>query len=234
MRRIVEPELLDELQPADLRAIGSRGDLQRLNGIMGHAAILARALRGCLRLEASSSRRLQLMELGAGDGTLLLKVAQQCSMRGLSADVILVDRQNLISEQTQRAFAALNWSIKIMTADAQEALERAPQRVDVICANLFLHHFADDALRALLQTAAQKTNLFVACEPRRCVRGLVAARFLGLIGCNAITRHDARVSVRAGFAGKELSVLWPAAESWELHERSAGFFSHFFSATRHA
>jgi hypothetical protein len=55
---------------------------------------------------------------------------------------------------------------------------------------------------------------------------------LWAIGCNAVTRHDATVSVRAGFSGNELSALWPADSGWQLTERRAGFFSHVFVARR--
>ena len=45
MNRIVLPELLDELPPEAADARRSRRDLQRLNVWMGHAGIMARALR---------------------------------------------------------------------------------------------------------------------------------------------------------------------------------------------
>jgi hypothetical protein len=47
-----------------------------------------------------------------------------------------------------------------------------------------------------------------------------------------VTRHDAVLSVRAGFAGRELSALWPSADGWKLEERRAGLFSHLFVAHR--
>ena len=61
---------------------------------------------------------------------------------------------------------------------------------------------------------------------------LAAARMCGLIGCNSVTRHDAVVSVRAGFADRELSELWPTEGNWALTEQVLGWFSHFFLARR--
>jgi hypothetical protein len=55
---------------------------------------------------------------------------------------------------------------------------------------------------------------------------------LWAIGCNSVTRHDALVSVRAGFSGDELSALWPDKKNWQLTERRAGPFSHLFIAQR--
>ena len=234
MQRVVEPELLDNLPPADLRAVGSRADLQRLNIIMGHTGILSRAFRNRLEVTAFRSRPLRLVELGAGDGTFLLRLAHCSAAIGLAADAMLLDRQNLVSPETRRAFAALNWSIESATTDAFAWLKQPVPTVEVMLANLFLHHFPDELLRALLRLVAARTNLFIACEPRRSPLALAASRCLWLIGCNGITQHDAVRSVRAGFLGRELSALWPVDNQWQLSEQPAGLFSHCFVAKRHA
>ena len=66
----------------------------------------------------------------------------------------------------------------------------------------------------------------------RSLASLLFSRLLALIGCNSITRHDAVVSVRAGFREQELSRLWPADTSWLLEERPANWCSHLFIAKR--
>jgi hypothetical protein len=232
MRRVVEPELLDDLPPADPRAVGSRADLRRLNSIMGHDDILSRAFHHRLDEALSRSRPLRLVELGAGDGTLLLRLARRVSPSGLAARVTLLDRQNIVSPETRRAFVALNWSAESVANDVFAWLEQPFPAVDMMIANLFLHHFSDELLKALLRLAAARTNLFIACEPRRSPFALTASRLLSLIRCNVITRHDAVVSVRAGFVGRELSARWPADNQWQLSEQSAGWFSHCFIAKR--
>lgn len=234
MRRVVEPELLDALPPSDPRAIGSRGDLRRLNCIMAHAGILTRAFFRRRDADRSRTAPLRLIELGAGDGTLLLRLARRWSALGVTAEVTLVDRQNLVSPETRGAFAALRWPVEVVASDVFAWLEQPLPPADAMLANLFLHHFEDARLAALLQLAAARTNWFLACEPRRSPLALAAARSLALLGCNRITRHDAVVSVRAGFAGHELSALWPQAREWELGETPAGPFSHCFVAERNA
>lgn len=232
MQRIIESELLDDLPVSDPRAIGSRGDLRRLNFLMGHAGILSRAFDRHQTESPFRSRPLQLVELGAGDGTLLLGLARRWSARGVIAQVKLVDRQNLVSTKTLRAFAALNWSVESVATDVFTWLEQSSADVDVMLANLFLHHFSEIPLKGLLRLAAARTNLFIACEPRRSILALTASRWLGLVGCNAVTRHDAVVSVCAGFVGQEISGCWPAETAWELTEHPAGLFSHCFVAKR--
>jgi len=233
MHRVVEPELLDELPPNDPRAVASRADLRRLNIIMGHTGILSRAFQHQAEATAFRSRPLRLVELGAGDGTLLLRLARRSAAVGVIAEVTLLDRQNLVSAETRRAFAALNWSTESATTDAFAWLKQSAPAIELMLANLFLHHFPDEILRALLRLVAAITNLFIACEPRRSPLALAASRCLRLIGCNGITQHDAVRSVRAGFLGRELSALWPADNQWQLSEHPAGLFSHCFIAKRH-
>jgi len=230
MRRVIESELLDHLPPGDPRAVASRGDLRRLNFIMGHAGVFAQALPA----RTDTSRPIHLVELGAGDGTFLLRLARNWAQRGVRAHVTLVDRLDLLAPQTRHAFASLNWTLDYVREDVLSWLENTPATADAMLANLFLHHFPDDSLKNLLRLAARKTRNFIACEPRRAPLALTAARWLWLIGCNAVTRHDAVVSVRAGFRGRELSTLWPEAPGWRSNERPTGLFSHCFSAQRHA
>ena len=227
MIRSVEREWLDEL-PADVpAAIASRGDLQRVNWWMGHAGILHRALR-----KTSPSPPLRVVELGAGDGTFLLSLAARWPARGARIAAVLVDRQNVVRAKTLEAFQALGWDVQVVQADVFDWLAQPALPSDWLLANLFLHHFHTERLRELLSFAAESTNVFVACEPRRAALPLAATRLLGLIGCNAITRHDARVSVQAGFAGHELSALWPSENRWQLREQAGGLFSHCFVARR--
>ena len=234
MHRVVAPEILDALPPADPRAVGSRADLRRLNLLMGHARILSRILRQQLAEASFRSRPLRLVELGAGDGTLLLQVARRWSVLGVTAEVTLLDRHNLVSVETRRAFAALNWSVECVATDVLAWLEQPSPAVDLMIANLFLHHFQEQELATLLRRVAAGTRLFIACEPRRSQSASGACQWLWLIGCNAVTRHDAAVSVRAGFAGREVSALWPTSGDWALKERPAGLFSHCFSAKQNA
>ncbi len=232
MHRIVKPELLDYLPATDSQAMGSRADIRRMNAIMGHAGILTQAFREHSPGRRAIDRPLRIVELGAGDGTLMLQLARRWSVFGLKAEVTLVDRLALLSNETRNACAALGWQVQCLTADVFAGLAQAAAPVDVMLANLFLHHFDDARLRTLLEQVAARTSLFIACEPRRAPLALAASHLVGCIGCNAVTRYDAVVSVRAGFAGKELSALWPGQEGWCLGERMAGLFSHRFVARR--
>jgi len=229
MDRRIEPELLDALPADDPRAIRSRRDLRRLNSLMGNVRLMTAALRTTVGERPPG----QIVDLGAGDGTFMLRVAQRLFPCWQNVEMALLDRRGIVSAQTRRQFERLSWSVNAIEADVADWLAQpSSDRVDVMTSNLFLHHFSESSLAWLMQRVAEQTACFVACEPRRYPVALRATRWLRLIGCNWITRHDARASVRAGFNGQELSRLWPRGGDWQWQEKAAGLFSHCFVARR--
>ena len=232
MERQIKSEWLDSLPPDDASAIRSRLDLRRVNAWMGHARLLAHTLRS-----AANGRPLQtLVELGAGDGHFLLQVARRLNPPATGGRVLLLDRLSLVNAETEAALRQTGWHIEPTQGDVFEWLRLAGSGpVDAVMANLFLHHFTNDQLRELLCLAARRASVVVAVEPRRSLLARIFSRLLWAIGCNSVTRHDARVSVGAGFAGREIAALWPSAalDRWDLVEKSAGLFSHLFVAKLH-
>ncbi|HZE61872.1 MAG TPA: methyltransferase [Burkholderiales bacterium] len=222
--RLLEPEWLYELPPQDPRAVRSRADLRRVNWVMANARVLAKPLAE----ELTPGTR--IADLGSGDGSLMLGVARALRCPGM--ELTLVDRAPIISDATLAAFGELGWKARIAASDALEFISH--ERQDVIVANLFLHHLDDASLSRLFALAAQRCRALAACEPRRSGLALGASHLLGFIGCNDVTRHDAVVSVRAGFRDDELSRMWPTPAGWKLIERAAPPFSHLFVARHHA
>jgi hypothetical protein len=227
VKRIVQPELLDTLPPDDPRALRSRRDLCRINGWMGNHGIMASALKKTLNGDAPG----HLTEIGAGDGNFLLRVAQKASSRWPNLDVRLLDLQKNVSPETLVSFAAIGWRAETVVTDVFNGLPESDTE-GVVIANLFLHHFEDARLAELLRLISQRAKMFIALEPRRAAWPLFCSRLLWAIGCNDVTRHDAVVSVRAGFSSSELSTLWPDKSNWQLTEQRTGAFSHLFIARR--
>lgn len=228
--RRLTPEILDSLPPMDRRAMGSRRDLVWLNWIMRQDIIMA----NMLRLGAQAPPR-TILDLGAGDGRFMLRVARRLAGAWPEVMVTLLDRHDLVTAATRRAFVDLGWRLETISIDALDMLTATTSDCfHVITANLFLHHFDGVALPELLAAAARRTSLFIATEPRRAVLALAGSRMVWALGCNHVSRHDARVSVEAGFKGRELSQSWPCGHGWSLDERKAGPFTHVFSARREA
>lgn len=234
-QRNVESELLDTLAPDDPRAIRSRADLRRVNRLMGTRSLLGKSLDTMLQGPAP----LRLVELGAGDGTLLLRLARHRTGHWPPITLGLLDLQPVVSEETLDGYHALGWQVEVIHTDVFDWLAQ-PQVLEardalakpIILANLFVHHFDGQRLQALLAGIANRARAFVCLEPRRSQFALLGSRLLGVIGCNDVTRHDAVTSVRAGFSAQELSAQWPDTDVWNVQESAAGLFSHRFQAVR--
>src|SRR4051812_28558010 len=181
--RQVQRECLDELPANDPRAVRSRRDLVRVNALMMQPGIMARALLA----HSGPGVPRAILDLGSGDGTFMLRVAVLLARRWRNVAVTMLDQQDIVKPATRRGFEALGWSSKTITGDLFGVLgqDRLPE-VDVITANLFLHHFTEPQLAPLLAKLAPLAALFVACEPRR---GAVP-----LLGSHLLWRSDATTS----------------------------------------
>ncbi len=235
MPRRVDPEWLDFMPACDPRAIRSRQDLRRVNRLLGSLSTLLAAIDPLV----VPGQPTHLIELGTGDGGLLLQLAQQRCKQWSDVQVTLLDRHPLVSSETLAALRDCGWRVNVVEADVFRWLAQPTMPTQgIILSNLFVHHFEGAELNRLLAGIASKAQAFVCCEPRRSGFALAGSYLLGAIGCNAVTRHDAVLSVRAGFRDHELSTRWSQVASmgdtWQLSESPAGLFSHCFIARRGA
>lgn len=227
--RRVEPELLDSLDAEDPRAQRSRDDLQCLHWAMATLSIVQRAL-DCGTAEFSPRT---LLELGAGDGSLMLRLAQARAGCWPDLRVTLLDRLALVAPRTLDGLRRAGWNPRAVAMDVFDWMAKPEDtRWDVVFANLFMHHFSSLELGRLLGAIAARTRVFLCCEPRRSALPLAASHLLGVLGAGPVTRHDAVSSVHAGFRAHELSDLWPDPQHWILTEYPARLFSHCFLAIR--
>lgn len=231
--RVLATEVLDGLDANDPLALQSRRDLARVHRVMGSRRIIGSAWRAMMPARPVGAP-LRILEIGAGDGTLLLGVARRLQGAWPTVDLTLLDRLELVSPSTLAAYAAVGWQARAEVADVRDwaAATAATPRWDLVTTSLFLHHFHGRQLGLLLAAIARHSQRFFACEPHRGWLALAGSHLVGALGANAVTRHDAVASVRAGFCGTEISACWPRGTTWRCHEARAGLFSHTFSACR--
>lgn len=234
LARVLEPEMLDHLAPNDPAAQRARRDLRRVNAFMRARAILGRALAKALPGERRAPVR--LLEIGCGDGLLMLDVARREGSAWPPTELTLLDRLPIVAPETLAAYAACRWRVETRVVDVVDWAAQArdaSERWDAVIANLFLHHFEGVALAHVLAGCAARSDALVACEPRRSPFALAASHLVFFLGANAVTRRDAVLSVRAGFRDRELRAAWPGvAGEWHLDEYDDGFFTHCFVARR--
>jgi hypothetical protein len=206
MQRTLEPELLDSLAPHDPNAIHSRRDLRLTNAILGNYRWLVRTLRPLLG-EGETA-----LELGAGTGELGRLLARH----SIAADGL--DRLPRPSEWP----ATRRWH----STDLRDFAGYADY--PVVFGNLIFHHFDAAELAALGKILGQHPRAIVACEPaRRKFSQHAFATIAPLLRANAVTLHDARISIAAGFLSDELPLalgLSPEVWSWRCSTTLLGLY----------
>jgi hypothetical protein len=87
MTRMVTAEVLDGLAANDPDAMRSRRDLQRVHRFMGTRTLVLQGLHA-LAVGRHKTKPLRILEIGAGDGSLMLGVARalQPSRFGVGLD----------------------------------------------------------------------------------------------------------------------------------------------------
>ena len=227
LQRQVLPERLDVMPADDPVARRSRRDLQRVHLVMRSLTIL----RGAIGTLSRTRQPRSILELGAGDGSLMLRFALRSSWRGVQ--VTFLDRQDLIGPEIREPLGLLGWDVQMVRIDALDwAGAFSNEQYDLCVTTLFLHHFQSPALEQVLRAVAGRCRAFVACEPRRNRAAWIGSHLLALLGANEVTREDGVTSVVAGFTGHELTALWPASGvNWRLREYFAWPFTHCLVAS---
>ena len=206
MPRQLQPELLDSLPAAHPDALRSRRDLRVINALMGNHRWLVRTLAAVLR---EGDRTL---EIGAGTGELGRRLAA-------------ADRP---TDGLDLAAHPADWPAGRAWHTADLLTFAGYGGYDAVIGNLIFHHFTDDQLAALGRTLGASVRVIVASEP---TRSRFSQRLFTLLtplfGANHVTRHDAHVSIAAGFRDDELPRLLglePGQWRWQCHTSPLGAY----------
>ena len=171
----------------------SRRDLRRINALMGNARIIA-AVLGRTGARACASPT-------SAAATARLMRARGAHISRRESNVTIVDR----IAGPRRASSSCAAPGKRSTPSS---------------ANLFLHHLDDATCATCLRSprSARRSS----SPASRAARARAAGEpLLWVLGCNEVTRHDAVVSVRAGFTGKRAVGGVAAAAAGSSSERAA-------------
>jgi 2-polyprenyl-3-methyl-5-hydroxy-6-metoxy-1,4-benzoquinol methylase len=183
MPRMLQPELLDSLPPDHPDAKHSRRDLRWINRVMGNHRWFGRCLPPLLRPGE------RVLELGAGTGEL---------SRRLIIGGAAVDGLDFVPPPAHWP-AGRDWH----KSDLRTFTDY--DRYPVVLANFILHHLTDAELATLGARLSRTARLLVINEPTRSPRAQrLFAVISPLFGASHVTRHDAHVSIAAGFCGDEL------------------------------
>jgi 2-polyprenyl-3-methyl-5-hydroxy-6-metoxy-1,4-benzoquinol methylase len=203
--RVLGQEMLDTLPHDHPDALASRQDIEVINRIMGTLHWFQR------QLHEYAPTHGRIVELGAGDGSLIHHIAQKSPA--------LAARWTGLDFAPRPAHLPLG--VQWVQGDflQSEAAASALEEAEVVVANLILHHFTEEQLRKLAPRL-QKARLILVSEPARHWHHYLEGQMLNLIGeFNHVTMYDMKLSIEAGFRLGELPrALMLDRELWKMEE----------------
>lgn len=203
-----EDELLDRGCGTIEDVAASLVEMDRLNLLTGGVRALTRHLYPRL---AGAGRRVTVVDLGAGSGTIPARIAGWAGKQGVSLQVIAVDWSARNLEIAQPLVGSLR-EVALVSADARR-LPLQAGTADYAISSLFLHHFPPDELICLLRRTWQVVRCGLV------MTDMVRSRLLHagfqvvqpLLARNFLTAHDGDVSIRSAYTPAELRRLVEAA-----------------------
>jgi SAM-dependent methyltransferase len=199
-----EPEIMDQpgLDPAQ-HARALRG-LARINWWSASAGILWPPLAALARAER---RTLRVLDLGTGGGDVPLRLWRRGRRSGVPLRLEGCDVSPVALAHAEAEARRRGADVRFFVHDALDG--SALDGYDVLMCSLFLHHFGDDAARALLLRMGREAARMVLVNDL--VRGwpglLLAQAGSRLLTRSAVVHVDGPRSVRAAFTRAELAEL---------------------------
>ncbi len=202
MERVLTPELMDDpaIDREELRR--SLAYIRGVNRWLGGSA----ALLGLLRRWSRSwprDRPITLLDVGTGSADIPVAARQWAQRAGFDLRVTGVDLHDTTLALAREHTAGVD-GIDLIKADARRCGDHfAPGSFDYVHAGMFLHHLAADDVLVVLRTMHRLARRGIVWNDL--VRSPLSATVVRLLvtGQPPTVRHDAVVSIRAGFTRRE-------------------------------
>lgn len=202
MKRATIRELLDEDLGTPAEVAQSLRDLEHINLWFGGTATTRQLLRQIVR--TSELRSLSLLEVGAGNGYVPLRVSRGLARDGIAVGVTLLDR---VASHLPKS------GVEVVVGDALE-LSFGDGSFDVVSCNLLAHHFDSETLERFATEALRVARVAVLINDLIRSPLHLALCYAGLpLFRSRITWHDAPASVRQAYTVDEMrSIMRRVAE----------------------
>ena len=202
LKRSDEAEWMDDLSLSEAELHLALGDIALVNKVLGGHAISLRGLKPLLHHRRGKPVR--VVDAGCGNGEFLRYLSRYCRRHQIKAELIGWDR-NLSSLESGRAMSVGMEEIRFEQKDLLSN-PPLPGGGPIVVCNLFLHHFTDAQIVAMLDHWLKGgCTAIVVNELHRNRMAYYLFRLFGAIFMKSrIARHDGQVSIQRGFLKREL------------------------------
>lgn len=196
------PELMDDPNADQGQLERSLRFIRMVNRRLGGAAAALAPLQRWIGEDP-----VRIIDIGTGSADIPLAISRWAAGAGRRVHVTAVDASPAILEIARRHIGS-RVDIELVQADALKLMDRfEPGSFDYAHAGMFLHHLDDIDVMTVLRIMDRLTTGGLIFNDL--LRGPVERLFIRLLvlGQPAMVRHDAIVSVNAGFTRKEVLAM---------------------------
>jgi len=194
--RSSDPEIMDDAAQDFPAFSAALHDLERINR-------MSLAYRPTLRwLDAlarrTGTRRMSVLDVGAGGGDMLARVAAWGARRGVRVDLAALDRSPHAAAHARVRHPGL--PVRWITADLFDLDQE--ERFDAVICALFTHHLDDDTLVRFLRWMEARARLgwFISDLHRHPLPWATVWAGVRLLRMDPMVVHDSTVSIARGFS----------------------------------
>ncbi|WP_435579565.1 methyltransferase domain-containing protein [Gilvibacter sp.] len=198
-----ELEWMDDLEMEGQQLLDTLKTLAKINARLGGDAV---SLKGVCKLsrEADSATGLHIIDLGCGEGSQLRHLANYSRKHQLDWRFTGVDANATciaFAEQRSQNYPEITYlKGDVFKWDMPEC--------DIVLATLFMHHFDDQQIKQMIESAKSKTRLgWVVNDLQRSPIAYGLFWSLGLFIRNEMIMHDGLLSIKKGFKKHELKQM---------------------------
>ena len=198
--RVMAPEIMDDAAQGFAAFSSALTDLERINRLTGAYRPTLRWLDALAR--RTGARRLSVLDVGAGGGDMLARIAAWGTRRGVALELAALDRSPHAEAHARARHPDL--AVRWITSDLF-ALDPA-ERFDAALCALFAHHLDDAALVRFLGWMRDRARLgwLVSDLHRHPVPWAAVWVGVRLLRMDPMVVHDSTVSVARGFSRADL------------------------------
>jgi len=204
--RSTQAEIMDDfdLKGDDMKEVLT--DLKNVNKWLGGNKI---SIKGIIKLlpEAAKEQTITILDLGCGDGEILRECARFAKKEGYDFQLIGIDANAFILEEARRRSTDFQ-NITFLEKDIFSS-EINELNYDIALCTLFLHHFSNKDLKALIQRFLDQARFGIVVNDLH--RSRLAFWLFKIVSYliikTSIARNDGLISVARGFKRRELDTL---------------------------
>ena len=194
------PEWMDDLEMEGPQLRSTLETLARINAFLGGDGV---SLKGIKHLKKSAALKedMHIIDLGCGEGAQLRLLARYSRKNKLKWRFTGVDA-NADCINFARERSANYPEIEYLQADV---FEWDMPSCDIVLATLFMHHFTDEQIVAMVNASTPKVSVgWIVNDLHRNQIAYGLFWLLGLFIRNKMIRHDGLLSIKKGFKKEEL------------------------------